>query len=56
MVHGLEIMNRKIIKTGEVYKGEISLVIKQNFLTIKITSITNKFKNYSYSEELICKR
>jgi hypothetical protein len=44
----------KDIHTGKIYKGEISLVIKQNFLTIKITSITNRFKNYSYSEELIC--
>lgn len=44
----------KDIHTGEIYKGEISLVIKQKYLTIKITSITNRFKNYSYSEELIC--
>jgi hypothetical protein len=40
------------IKTGHIYTGQISLVIKQNFLTINITSITDKFKNYSFSEEL----
>jgi hypothetical protein len=40
------------LKTETIYKGEISLVIKQNFLTIKMTSITNKYKTYSYSEEL----
>lgn len=43
------------IKTGKVYKGEISLVVKQNFLKMKITSITNKYKSHSYSEELNCK-
>ena len=43
------------IKADTVFKGEISLVIKQNFLTIKITSITSKYKTYSYSEEFNCK-
>lgn len=40
------------IETGQVYKGEICLVIKQNYLNLNITSITEKYKNYSYSEEL----
>lgn len=43
------------IKTGKVYEGEICLVLKQNYLNIKITSITEKYKNYSYSEKLILK-
>ncbi|WP_053361937.1 hypothetical protein [Bacillus sp. FJAT-27251] len=45
----------KDLEKGTIYKGEICLVIKQNFLNIKITSITNRFKSYSYSEELNCK-
>ncbi|HDR7594560.1 TPA: hypothetical protein QCX59_003747 [Bacillus mycoides] len=40
------------IETGDVYTGEICLVIKQNYLNLNITSITEKYKNYSYSEEL----
>lgn len=42
----------KNLETGEVYTGEICLVIKQNYLNINITSITEKYRNYSYSEEL----
>lgn len=42
----------KDLKTGTEYKGEISLVIKQNYLNTKITSITDKYKSFSYSEEL----
>jgi hypothetical protein len=34
------------------YKGEISLVIKQSYLYIDITSSTEKYTNYSYSEVL----
>ncbi|MEC1524444.1 hypothetical protein P9D43_20795 [Neobacillus niacini] len=40
------------LSKGNIYTGQISLVIKQNYLTIKITSITERYKNYSYSEEL----
>jgi hypothetical protein len=33
-------------------KGEIGIRIKQDFLTISIKSFTEKFNNYSYSEEV----
>lgn len=36
----------------ERFEGEISLRINQDFLTISIISFTEKYQNYSYSEEL----
>lgn len=33
-------------------KGEIGIRIKQDFLTISLNSFTEKFNNYSYSEEV----
>jgi len=33
-------------------KGEIGIRIKQDFLTISLKSFTEKFNNYSYSEEV----
>ncbi|OMD37539.1 hypothetical protein [Paenibacillus odorifer] len=40
------------IKSNNSFNGEISLVIKQNFLDLHITSYTEKYKNNSYSEML----
>ncbi|MDF2586367.1 MAG: hypothetical protein K0S41_208 [Anaerocolumna sp.] len=40
------------IKENITYSGEIALRIKQDFLNVSIISFTDKFKNYSYSEEL----
>ncbi|NOU84246.1 hypothetical protein GC102_00375 [Paenibacillus sp. LMG 31460] len=40
------------IKSNKTYIGEISLVIKQNFLNLHITSYTERYKNNSYSEIL----
>jgi hypothetical protein len=37
---------------GNRFSGEISLVIKQNFLNLHISSCTEKYKNNSYSEML----
>jgi hypothetical protein len=42
----------KDLKTDKIYTGQISLVIKQNYLATKVTSITNRYKSFSYSEEL----
>ncbi len=39
-------------KDNKKYKGEIGLRIKQDFLTISIISFTEKYRNFSYSEEL----
>ena len=34
------------------YKGEIGIRVKQDFLSISLKSFTEKFENYSYSEEI----
>lgn len=36
----------------KVQEGEIGIRIKQDFLTISLKSFTEKFNNYSYSEEV----
>ena len=36
----------------EVFSGEIAVRIKQDYLSISLNSFTEKYKNYSYSEEL----
>lgn len=38
--------------TDDHYNGEIALRIKQDFLNISVLSMTEKYKNYSYSEEI----
>lgn len=40
------------IKSGDKYEGAIALRIKQDFINISIISFTDKYKNYSFSEEL----
>lgn len=40
------------VSDGKVYKGAMVIRIKQNFLKINVTSFTNKYNNYSYSENL----
>lgn len=40
------------IKENKEYEGRIALRIKQDFLNLSIVSFTDKFKNYSFSEEL----
>lgn len=40
------------IKDNNTYRGKIALRIKQDFLNLSIISLTDKYKNYSYSEEL----
>lgn len=45
--------SKAIGSNASTYRGEISLVIKQKFLYIDITSYTEKYKNYSYSEVLV---
>jgi hypothetical protein len=44
--------SREINNENNRYNGDISLVIKQSFLTLNITSSTEKYKNYSYIEML----
>ena len=39
-------------KTKNIYEGEIIVRIKQSFLTLSVTSYTEKYKNYSHSEVL----
>ncbi|KAI3349984.1 hypothetical protein EXM65_03040 [Clostridium botulinum] len=38
--------------SGKVNKGDIVIRIKQNFLNINVTSYTEKYTNYSHSEDL----
>lgn len=40
----------KDFTSNEVYKGKIAVVIRQSFLRIDVTSLTNKFINYSFGE------
>lgn len=40
------------ISSEEVFTGDIAIRISQDFLNIHITSFTEKYKNFSYSEEL----
>lgn len=40
------------LNDGKVYKGPMVIRIKQNFLKINVTSFTEKYNNYSYSENL----
>lgn len=40
------------VSDRKVYKGAMVIRIKQNFLKINVTSFTNKYNNYSYSENL----
>ncbi|TCN04610.1 hypothetical protein EV581_1198 [Bacillus sp. BK006] len=46
----------KSLNNNKIYKGEISLVIKQNYLNIDITSLTERYTSYSYSEVLTHKK
>lgn len=39
-------------KTKNIYEGEIIVRIRQSFLTLSVTSYTEKYKNYSHSEVL----
>ncbi len=39
--------------TGEIFEGQISLVVRQNFLNINVTSYTNQFVSFSFAETLL---
>jgi len=40
-------------KTKEIFEGEICLIIRQSYLSMNITSFTDKFISYSYTESLV---
>jgi len=42
----------KKISTGEEYRGDIALVIRQSFLAINIKSFTTHYRNFSFGEAL----
>jgi len=42
----------KMLETGQEFKGDIALVIKQNYIRVKVILITDKFKSFSFSEDL----
>ncbi|GJM32307.1 MAG: hypothetical protein DHS20C18_13080 [Saprospiraceae bacterium] len=44
----------KDFDTDREYRGQISLVIRQSFININVTSYTEKYLAYSYAETLLC--
>ncbi len=46
------IYKSKNIKSDKIAKGKIGLRINQDFLNISVNSFTEKYQNFSYSEEL----
>ncbi|OBQ55187.1 Cap15 family cyclic dinucleotide receptor domain-containing protein [Halodesulfovibrio spirochaetisodalis] len=52
-LNGTWIGEYKANSEGKEYEGKIGLAIRQKFFSIKITSFTIRFQNYSYLERVV---